>query len=120
MSDVTIYHNPRCSKSRNALTALNDAHLSPTIIKYLDDTPDKETLHSLIESAGISVRDAVRTGEKDYKELDLAGATDEQLLDAMVTHPKLIQRPIIVTPNLARIARDEDTVNEVLKDLGVR
>lgn len=117
MSDVTIYHNPRCSKSRNALKALEEADLSPTVIRYLDDTPGKDTLRSIISSAGISVRDAVRTGEKEYKELDLAVATDDQLLDAMVAHPRLIQRPIVVTPKGASITRDEDSINEVLQEL---
>ena len=112
--DATIYHNPRCSKSRQALQLLLDRGIEPTVVTYLDTPPDVETLRGLISAAGLTVREAVRTGEAEYAELDLAGADDEALLAAMVEHPRLIQRPFVVTARGTRMARPTEVVEEIL------
>lgn len=103
--DATIYHNPRCTKSRQALARLEEAGINVTVVKYLDDVPTTTQLKKLIADAGLTVREAVRTGETEYKELGLADASDDALLDAMVAHPRLIQRPFVVTAKGTRMAR---------------
>lgn len=113
--DAKIYHNPRCSKSRQALATLRDAGIEPEIIKYLDTPPSKEELSSLIDAAGLHVIDAVRTKEAEFKELGLSkDSTDEELLDAMVTHPRLIERPFVITNKGVRMARPTEKINEIL------
>ena len=111
---ATIYHNPRCSTSRKTLELLRDNGIEPTIIQYLKTPPSRAELAAMITAAGIEVRDAVRTREAVYIELNLADATDDELLDAMVEHPILIQRPFVVTPKGTRLARPVDTVREIL------
>ena len=86
---ATIYHNPKCSTSRKTLQHLRDAGVEPTIVKYLEQPPTRAELEKLISEAGIEVSAAVRKRESLYKELDLAGATDDQLLDAMVAKGEL-------------------------------
>lgn len=111
---VTIYHNPRCSTSRKTLELLRDNGIEPTIVEYLKTPPARAELADMIRDAGIGVRDAVRTGESVYAELGLADASDDELLDAMVANPILIQRPFVVTGNGTRLARPIDAVREIL------
>lgn len=114
MTDGTIYHNPRCSTSRKTLDLLRDKGIEPTIVEYLKTPPSRAELAEMIRAAGIGVRDAVRTGETEYAELNLADASDDELLDAMAAHPILIQRPFVVTDKGTRLARPIDAVHEIL------
>ncbi|GAA4811167.1 arsenate reductase (glutaredoxin) [Tomitella cavernea] len=117
MSDensATIYHNPRCSTSRNALQLLRDNGIEPTIVKYLDTPPTRGELARLIEQAGLTPRQAIRTKESVYRELGLADAGDDALLDAMAAHPILIERPLVVTDLGVRLARPIQNVEEIL------
>ena len=113
---ATIYHNPRCSTSRNVLQALRDAGIEPTIIEYLQTPPSRPTLAGLIQQSGLSVREAVRTKESLYEVLGLGepGVDDEALLDAMVENPILINRPFVVTERGARLCRPAERVHEIL------
>ena len=112
--DATIYHNPRCSTSRKALDRLREEGFEPQVVKYLDEVPSREQLRTLISDAGLTVREAVRTREAEYKELGLADASDDELLDAMVSHPKLIQRPFLVTEKGTRMARPLESLDEII------
>lgn len=114
MTDGVIYHNPRCSTSRKTLEMLRDNGIEPTVVEYLKTPPSRAELAKMIGDAGIGVRDAVRTGEAVYAELKLDGASDDELLDAMVANPILIQRPFVVTANGTRLARPIDAVREIL------
>ncbi|MCV7191945.1 arsenate reductase (glutaredoxin) [Mycolicibacterium brumae] len=109
-----IYHNPKCSTSRKTLELLRDNGIDPEIVLYLKTPPTRDELAKLIDDAGIEVRAAVRKRESLYGELNLAEATDEQLLDAMAEHPILIERPFVVTDKGVRLARPIDSVNEIL------
>lgn len=109
-----IYHYSRCSKSRQALELLRARGIEPEIITYLDTPPTRDELAELIADAGLTVRQAVRTGEAEYTELGLADADDDTLLDAMVSHPRLIQRPFVVTEKGTRMARQTEAVEEIL------
>jgi arsenate reductase (glutaredoxin) len=111
---TVIYHNPRCTTSRKTLELLRDNGLEPTIVEYLKTPPSRADLVALIRDAGIDVRSAVRKRESLYTELNLADATDDQLLDAMAEHPILIERPFVLTPKGTRLARPVDTVREIL------
>ncbi len=111
---AVIYHNPRCSTSRKTLDLLRDNGFEPTIVEYLNTPPSRSDLVRMIRDAGIDVRTAVRKRESLYAELNLAEATDDQLLDAMVEHPILIERPFVVTPKGTRLARPVDAVREIL------
>ncbi|OBF10085.1 arsenate reductase (glutaredoxin) [Mycobacterium sp. 852002-10029_SCH5224772] len=112
--DASIYHNPKCSTSRKTLDLLRDSGFEPTVIEYLKNPPSRAELVKMIRDAGIDVRTAVRKRESLYEELNLADATDEQLLDAMAEHPILIERPFVVTPKGTRLARPIDAVREIL------
>ncbi|MHA6161528.1 arsenate reductase (glutaredoxin) [Pseudomonas sichuanensis] len=116
MTDLTLYHNPRCSKSRGALELLEARGLSPTIVRYLETPPDAATLKQLLAQLGIGARQLLRSGEDEYKALDLANPalTDTQLIEAMVQHPKLIERPILVAGSKAVIGRPPEKVLEIL------
>ncbi len=114
MADTVIYHNPRCSTSRKTLDLLRDKGYEPTIVEYLKTPPSRSELVRMIRDAGIDVRTAVRKRESLYDELNLADATDDQLLDAMVEQPILIERPFVVTPKGTRLARPVDAVREIL------
>lgn len=114
MADAVVYHNPRCSTSRKTLELLRDNGIEPTIVEYLKSPPSRAQLAEMISAAGIGVRQAVRTGEAVYAELNLAGATDDELIDAMAANPILIQRPFVVTGNGTRLARPIDAVREIL------
>jgi arsenate reductase len=111
---TVIYHNPRCSTSRKTLELLRDNGIEPEVVEYLKTPPSRAELSRMIRAAGVDVRAAVRKREALYAELDLAGASDDQLLDAMAEHPILIERPFVVTPKGTRLARPVDTVREVL------
>ena len=114
MTESVIYHNPRCTTSRKALELLRDNGIEPEVIQYLKTPPSRAELVKLIDDAGIDVRTAVRKRESLYAELNLDDADDEALLDAMVTHPILIERPFVVTPRGTRLARPLDSVREIL------
>lgn len=114
MADTVIYHNPRCSTSRKTLDLLRDSGLEPEVVEYLKNPPSRAELVKMIRDAGIDARTAVRKRESLYEELNLADATDEQLLDAMVEHPILIERPFVVTTKGTRLARPIDAVREIL------
>jgi arsenate reductase (glutaredoxin) len=113
-TDTVIYHNPRCTTSRKTLELLRDNGIEPEVVEYLKTPPSRDELAALIRTAGIEVRTAVRKREALYTELSLADAGDDQLLDAMAEHPILIERPFVVTPKGARLARPVDTVREIL------
>lgn len=112
--DAVIFHNPRCSTSRKTLDLLRDNGFEPTVVEYLKAPPSRAELVEMIADAGIDVRTAVRKRESLYDELNLADASDDQLLDAMVEHPILIERPFVVTPKGTRLARPIDAVREIL------
>ena len=116
MTDLTLYHNPRCSKSRGALELLEARGLTPTIIRYLETPPDAAQLRDLLGKLGIGARELLRTGEEEYKALNLADASlsDAQLIAAMAAHPKLIERPILVVGDKAIIGRPPESVLEIL------
>ena len=113
-TDAVIYHNPKCSTSRKTLELLRDNGIEPDVVQYLKTPPSRAELVEMIRAAGIDVRTAVRKREALYAELDLADASDDQLLDAMAEHPILIERPFVVTPKGTRLARPVDTVREIL------
>ena len=114
MASTVIYHNPKCSTSRKTLELLRNNGIEPEVVQYLKTPLSRDELAGIISAAGIDVRAAVRKREALYAELDLAGASDDQLLDAMAEHPILIERPFVVTPKGTRLARPVDTVREIL------
>lgn len=111
-----IYHNPRCSTSRNALERLQQAGYEPRIIEYLKTPPSAQELAVLISDAGLSVRDAIRTKEPDYVTLGLddTSLSDEVLLARMVENPVLINRPFVRTDKGARLCRPFETIEDIL------
>jgi arsenate reductase len=113
---VTIYHNPDCGTSRNTLAMIRNAGIEPEIIEYLKNPPDRTTLKSLIERAGLTVRGTLREKGTPYAELGLAetSLSDDQLLDAMMEHPILINRPLVVTPLGVRLCRPSELVLDIL------
>lgn len=113
---LTIYHNPRCSKSRQTLQLIEAAGVTPTVNLYLDTPPTKAELKSLLTKLGISARDLLRKGEDAYKELNLKDTshTDSALIAAMVAHPKLIERPIVVCGDKAVLGRPPENVSQLL------
>ena len=113
-SSAVIYHNPRCSTSRKTLELLRDNDIEPTVIEYLKTPPSRAEIAKLIADAGIDVRTAVRKREALYGELDLAQASDDELLDAMAANPILIERPFVVTGKGTRLARPIDAVHDIL------
>jgi len=116
MSKVTIYHNPRCSKSRETLQLLRDRGIEPQVIEYLDTPPDAATLDGLLKKLGIEPIDLIRKKEAPFAELGLAAKKDDRkaLIDAMVAHPILIERPIVVKGKAARLGRPPESVLEIL------
>ncbi len=112
---MTIWHNPRCSKSRAALTLLQDKGVEIEIFKYLDESPSKEEIRTLLKKLGISVRELMRTKEEIYKELGLKEVDDEEkLIEAMANHPRLIERPIVIDGNKAVIGRPIERLSELI------
>ena len=114
MASTVIYHNPKCSTSRKTLELLRNNGIEPEVVQYLKTPLSRDELAGMIGAAGIDVRAAVRKREALYAELDLADASDDQLLDAMAEHPILIERPFVVTAKGTRLARPVDTVREIL------
>ena len=115
MANVTIWHNPRCSKSRNAVTLLEEKGVEADVVKYLDTPPTKEELVAVLKMLGISARELMRTKEDLYKELNLKEETDEdKLIDAMVKNPKLIERPIVIKDGKAAIGRPIENIIDLL------
>lgn len=111
-----IYHNPRCGTSRTVLQTLQDNGHSPEIIEYLKTPPSRAQIAQLIADAGLTVREAMRAKEAIYQELHLDDATltDDQLLDAIVEHPILLNRPFVVGPKGTRLCRPAEVVQEIL------
>jgi arsenate reductase len=113
--DLVIYHNPRCTKSRAALSLLIERGAQPEIVEYLKTPPTKQTLRTLLKQLGMRPEELVRKGEDVYKQtLASQALSDEQWLDAMVEHPILIERPIVVSGNRAVIGRPPERVLELL------
>jgi arsenate reductase len=113
---ITIYHNPRCGTSRTVLQTLQARGLDVNIVEYLQTPWSRDELARLIDDAGLSVREAMRTKDSLYQELNLDAASlgDEELLAAMVTHPILVNRPFVVTDRGTRLCRPADIVEQIL------
>ncbi|CAI2106439.1 Arsenate reductase [Serratia fonticola] len=113
---ITIYHNPACGTSRNTLALIRNSGTEPTIVHYLETPPSRAELVKLIADMGISVRALLRNNVEPYEQLGLAADvfTDEQLIDFMLQHPILINRPIVVTPQGTRLCRPSETVLDIL------
>ncbi|WP_159991158.1 arsenate reductase (glutaredoxin) [Pelistega ratti] len=114
MTKVTIYHNPKCSTSRNTLALVREAGIEPTIIEYLKNPLDKAGIVQILKDSGLSAKALIRTKETLYQTLNLDNATEEQLIQAMVEHPVLMNRPIVVTEKGTRLARPIELVKEIL------
>ena len=115
MSNVTIWHNPRCGKSRDGLKLLEEKGVEAEIVKYLDTPPTKEELTEVLNMIGISPRELMRTKEAVYKELNLKEETDdEMLIEAMVANPKLIERPVVIKDGKAAIGRPIENIIDLL------
>lgn len=116
MSTVTLYHNPRCSKSRQALQLLQEHQQKPDVRLYLETPPSREELVALLAKLGIEPRALMRTGEAEYKDNNLGDSSlsHDQLIDAMVRHPRLIERPIAIVGERAVIGRPPENVLELL------
>nr|CAD6406524.1 arsenate reductase (glutaredoxin) [Rhizobium sp. Q54] len=116
--NVTIYHNPDCGTSRNALAMIRNSGIEPAVIEYLKMPPSRDQLVDMIEAAGLSVREAIRQNGTPYAELGLDDPSlgDEQLLDAMLAHPILINRPFVVSSLGTRLCRPSEVVLDILPD----
>jgi arsenate reductase len=116
MPATVIYHNPRCSKSRQTLDLLNEHGVDAEIVEYLKTPPDAETLERILDMLGLQPRELMRNNETAYRELGLddASLSREQLIAAMVEHPKLIQRPIVIRGSKAALGRPPEDVLEIL------
>ena len=116
MSDFTIYHNPRCSKSRQTLALLQQHGIEPDVVLYLEQPPTKKQLKELLQKLGIAARDLLRRSEEEYKALGLGelDLSEAKLIDAMHAHPQLIERPIVVRGSRARLGRPPENVLELL------
>ena len=118
MSAITIYHNPECGTSRNTLALIRNSGVEPTIIHYLETPPSRDELVALIAAMGMPVRDLLRKNVPPYEALGLAEERfrDDELIDAMLAHPILINRPIVVTPLGTRLCRPSEVVLDILPD----
>jgi len=116
VTDLTLYHNPRCSKSRAALQLLEERGLQPTVVHYLDTPPSAAQLREVLDKLGLPPRQLLRSGEDEYRQLDLAdqALTDDALIEAMVAHPRLIERPLLITADRAVIGRPPENILELL------
>jgi arsenate reductase len=114
--DVVIYHNPDCGTSRNTLAMIRNAGIEPHVVEYLKTPPSRALLKLLVARMGLSVRDLLREKGTPFHELGLSnpGLRDDQLLDAMMAHPILINRPIVVAPNGVRLCRPSERVIDLL------
>lgn len=116
MEDITIWHNPRCSKSRNALNLLEEKNIDAAVVKYLETQPNETQIKEVLTLLGMGAKELLRTGEDIYKELGLKDIDDEsELIKAMAQNPKLIERPIIIRGSKAVIARPIENLEELLK-----
>jgi arsenate reductase len=115
-NETLIYHNPQCGTSRNTLALIRNAGIEPTVIEYLQEPPTRQQLQKLIADAGLTVRQAIREKGTPYRELNLAdpALTDSQLLDHMLSHPILINRPFVVTGLGTRLCRPSEAVLDIL------
>ena len=113
---VTIYHNPRCSKSRQTVALIGARGIEPVIVEYLKTPPDAAQLRRIIDGLGISAAGLLRKGEAAYKDLDLGNParTDDEIISAMIANPILIERPIVVTPKGVKIGRPPEGVLSIL------
>jgi arsenate reductase len=111
---VTIHHDPGCSNSRGALEIIRAQDIEPVVIEYLKTPLSRDELAALVKKMGVSFRDVVRTKEAVYAELRLDSASDDVLLDAVVAHPILLNRPIVVTPKGAKLCRPPELVRDLL------
>jgi len=118
MSNITIYHNPACGTSRNTLEMIRNSGNEPTIVYYLDTPPTRDELIKLISDMGIGVRELLRKNVEPYEQLGLGEEkfTDEQLIDFMLQHPILINRPSVVTPLGTRLCRPSEVVLDILPE----
>ncbi|MGK2676042.1 glutaredoxin-dependent arsenate reductase [Serratia marcescens] len=118
MSNITIYHNPACGTSRNTLEMIRNSGNEPTIIYYLDTPPTRDELIKLISDMGIGVRALLRKNVEPYEQLGLDEDkfSDEQLIDFMLQHPILINRPVVVTPLRTRLCRPSEIVLDILPE----
>lgn len=116
MSGVTIFHNPKCGTSRNTLEIIREHGIEPEIVLYLQNPPSRARLLGLLQDMGARPRDILRQRGTPYDELGLGdeSLSDEQLIDAMMAHPILIERPIVETPKGTRLCRPKETVLEIL------
>ena len=116
MKEFIIYHNPRCSKSRQALQLLREAGIEPTIVEYLKTPPEKDTLKNISQLLGLRPKDFVRKTEKDFKDNDLSKSLedDDKIMEAMSLFPKIIERPIIVFGGEAVIGRPPENVQKLI------
>ena len=116
MADITIYHNPACGTSRNVLALIRHAGLEPVVVEYLKTPPDKATLRALAAATGAPVRALLREKGTPFAELGLGDASlsDEHLLDALATHPILLNRPVVATPLGTKVCRPSEAVLELL------
>ena len=115
MALVTIYHNPRCSKSRRTLALLEERDLELRIVPYLESPPSKNELADIVKMLGVAAANIVRTGEDEYKDSGLtANSSENDILNAILTTPKLMQRPIVVRGDQARVGRPPESVLEIL------
>lgn len=116
MTDITIYHNPACGTSRNTLALIRNSGVEPTVIEYLKTPPDKARLQQLLRDMGMDARALLREKGTPYHELGLEQShwSDDQLIDFMLAHPILINRPIVVTPKGSRLCRPSETVLDIL------
>lgn len=118
MTDITIYHNPACGTSRNTLALIRNSGAEPTVILYLETPPSRDELKKLIADMGIGVRDLLRKNTEPYEQLGLAEDrfNNDELLDAMLAHPILINRPVVVTPLGTKLCRPSEVVLDILPD----
>lgn len=118
MTDITIYHNPACGTSRNTLAFIRNSGAEPTVILYLETPPSRDELKKLIADMGIGVRDLLRKNTEPYEQLGLAEDrfSNDELLDAMLAHPILINRPVVVTPLGTKLCRPSEVVLDILPD----
>lgn len=116
MSTITLYHNPRCSKSRHVLALLEARSVSVEIIEYLKTPPTADELRALLSKLGLNASQLIRKKEQEYKTLSLNGQSEETVLEAMLAHPKLIERPIIIKGNKAVIGRPPENVLSLFEE----
>ena len=115
MSKYKIWHNPRCSKSRETMSILEENGVEAEVVKYMDELQSVESIKAVLKKLNISARDLMRTKEEEYKVLGLKDETDEEkLIEAMAAHPKLIERPIVIKGNKAVLGRPPEKVLELL------